>query len=680
MFKNLLFIFVVITFFTRLSAQTLQYDWTNTFGGNNSEDAKDIAVAKDNSVYVVGQFMSTVDFNPGVGVNAFTVAIPNGYIAHYAADGTFINVIPILSSLITNCNGVEIDDSNNVYVSGSFSGTVDFDPGAGIAQRTSNGVTDLFIAKYSSSSQLIWVRQYGQTLNTHNFDLEYSKNKLAINGRFNGSISFSAGDTITAMGGYDIFALVLDTSGVFKWAKSFGNSGNEDSRSICLDAQQNVYLSGTFTGTIDVNPSSTIVNNIVSNGINGGDVFILKLDTAGNYTWVRTLNGGGAEFIFDMQTYGENLYVNGGFTWTVDFDPSPAFDTLVNVGGIDAFAWKLTQNGTHLWVRKVGNNSFDFYDGRTIAFTKTGKPYFLGIFEGSANFNKQGNNSLSSNGSFDVYVWALEPNGDFRWAKSFGGTDNDVGLAIATDSEDNLLLGGFYRLTVDFNPWVGVDNHSAAPSGPSVLADAFVSKWSKCEYNSNINIVSCTKPYNWNGQAYNADGLYSGFFVSADSCDSTVALNLSFQSIDTTVTVNQQVLSANQNGAVYQWYDCVTWQPINGANSQSFSTPINGSYAAIIQINGCTDTTVCSKINSLSLSNTETTSDVLLYPNPANDFLNVISSNNIQEIKMYSMDGKLIMQSKENTKALDVRNIKNGIYILAFTLENGYEFRKIWKK
>ncbi len=658
----------------------MRYDWTNQLGSTNSEDAKDVVVAMDNSIYVVGQFMNTVDFNPGPAVNSFTVIIPTGYIAHYASDGTFINAFPLLSSQITSCNSIEVDDSNNIYVSGNFSNSVDFDPSANTNILSAAGTSDLFLAKYNSAHQLVWVRQYGGTLNTFNNDLDYKKGRLVINGKFNGSVNFAPTISYTTAGSYDIFALCVDKNGIFKWAKTFGNMNNEDTRCITQDDNKNVYIGATFTGTIDVNPNTSIVNNITSNGINGGDVLILKLDSLGNYTWVRTLNGAGAEFIFDIKTHNNYLYANGGFSWTVDFDPGLGFDTINSNGGLQSYAWQLDLNGNHNWVRTLGNTSADFYDGRTISFSKSGNPYFMGIFEGAANFNHQGSNVLSSKGAFDIYVLALKPNGDYSWATTLGGTDNDIGLGIATDTSDNLTLCGFFRATVDFNAWAGVNNFTATASSPANLADAFLTKWRVCETESNIIDSICGKAYTWNNQVITVAGIYTAIFANADSCDSTVVLNISFVQIDTSTTINQQTITASQSNATYQWYECSNWQPIVGATQQSYAPNKGGTFAVLITYNGCTDTSSCRTFIPLNVGNIASNFGLKIYPNPANNILMISNYSLIKSIKIYSMEGKTIISKKLESNWIDISAFTKGSYIVEVELHNNQRTKQLITK
>ena len=120
-----------------------------------------------------------------------------------------------------------IDSSGNVYTTGYFTGTVDFDPGAGTSNLTSVGSTDIFISK-------------------------------------------------------------LDSSGNFVWAKSMGGTGTDQANSISIDSSSNIYTTGYFAGTVDFDPGAGTSNLTSASGSN--DIFILKLgDTAPTLTEVTAV-------------------------------------------------------------------------------------------------------------------------------------------------------------------------------------------------------------------------------------------------------------------------------------------------------------------------------------------------------------------------------------------------------
>lgn len=123
---------------------------------------------------------------------------------------------------------------------------------------------------------------------------------------------------------------------------------------------------------------------------------------------------------------------------------------------------------------------------------------------------------------------------------------------------------------------------------------------------------------------YSASGIYFDVLVSAEGCDSTVTTELTVKdAIITTVTAANEVLTADQDNAEYQWINCENNTIINGATSQVYTATANGSYAAIVTFDGCADTTVCVNVTTLSAQNVNANAQVKVYPNPSNGMITI---------------------------------------------------------
>jgi hypothetical protein len=173
---------------------------------------------------------------------------------------------------------ITTDANGNVYSTGTFSGTVDFDPAVDITNLTSAGEYDIFIQKLDSNGAFLWVKQMGSL----NYDwglgitTDATGNIYTI-GNFSGTVDFDieAGTVnLTSIGDFDCFILKLDTNGNFVWAKQMGGTGYSSGNSITVDADDNVYTTGRFEGTVDFDPG-TGITNLTAGEL--ADIFILKL-------------------------------------------------------------------------------------------------------------------------------------------------------------------------------------------------------------------------------------------------------------------------------------------------------------------------------------------------------------------------------------------------------------------
>jgi len=193
----------------------------------------------------------------------------------------------------SEARSVAVDSSGNVYTTGSFEGTVDFDPGAGTANLTSNGSYDVFVSKLDSSGNYVWTKQFGGTEYSRGYSVAVdSSGNVYTTGDFQGTFDFDPGAgtaNLTANDGTDVFVSKLDSSGNHLWAKSCGGGvgggvDNDIGYSVAVDSSGNVYTTGVFQHTVDFDPGAG-TTEFTSAGAR--DLFVSKLDSSGNYLWAK---------------------------------------------------------------------------------------------------------------------------------------------------------------------------------------------------------------------------------------------------------------------------------------------------------------------------------------------------------------------------------------------------------
>ena len=374
-------------------------------------------------------------------------------------------------------NGIAVDASGNVYTTGTFTGTADFDPGAGMANLTSaGGISDIFVSKLDSAGNFVWAKAMGDTGwdAGHGIAVDLSGN-VYTTGFFEGTVDFDPGvgtAELTGTADADIYVQKLDSAGNFVWAKAVGGLERDQGRGIAVDSSGNVYTTGFFDGTVDFDPGVGTFDLISTRvGSFGGDVFVQKLDSAGNFVWAKGMGGSyvdhGLGIVVDTS---DNVYTTGVFQDMADFDPGPGTFNLISEGGNDIFVSKLDSAGTFVWAKAMGGIDGDEGDG--IAVDSSGNVYSTGFFEGTVDFDPgAGTADLTSAGSLDSFVQKLNSAGIFVWAKAMGGTDPQGGSGIAVDTSGNVYTTGSLEGTADFDPGSGTANLTSAG-----LNDIFVSK------------------------------------------------------------------------------------------------------------------------------------------------------------------------------------------------------------
>ncbi len=280
---------------------------------------------------------------------------------------------------------------------------------------------------------------------------------IYITGGINGTVDFDPGPGVYNLSGNgSVFFMKLDPAGNFIWARTIGSSMPDSGVNILPDDSGNVYITGTFGNTIDVDAGPAVINL----GVSGADdVFIIKYDINGNYIWatsIYSVNGNSVEdFVSDGQG---NFIITGGFQATTYFGglyPQTSFSSF----NLDTYVAKMNAAGTFLWSAKFGGaGANDVGYGLTV--DNAGNILTVGAFQSTCDFDPSGATfNLASAGSLvDIFICKLDANGNFIWAKRIGNTNDEFGYGIDHDNADNIYVVGKFKNTVDFDPNAGVSN------------------------------------------------------------------------------------------------------------------------------------------------------------------------------------------------------------------------------
>jgi Beta-propeller repeat/Dockerin type I domain len=428
---------------------TSSFGYVMSLGGSGNDEGIGIAVDAAGNTYVTGAFQGTVDFDPGPGV--FNLTSAGGYdafVAKYDNAGNFVWARGMGGSSSDAGLGIAVDGAGNVYTTGYFLGTADFDPSPGVFNFTSAGSSDAFVSKLDSAGNFVWARQFGgphgeagQRITVDGADNVYTTGYFDADSGL-GTVDFDPGPgvyNLTSVGDHNTFVSKLDSAGNFVWARAL-DSSTDDGQSIAVDGAGNVYTTGNFTGTADFDPGPGVFN-LTSAG--GSDVFVWKLDSAGNFVWARQLGGSSFDGSYGLALDGAgNVYTTGYFNGTADFDPGAGVFNLTSAGNNDAFVSKLDSAGNFVWARAMGGSGTDVGNG--IAVDGTGAVSTIGYFNGTADFDPgAGVFNLTSAGSDDVFVSTLDNAGNFISARALGGSNSDIGQGIAVDGAGNAYATGY---------------------------------------------------------------------------------------------------------------------------------------------------------------------------------------------------------------------------------------------
>jgi hypothetical protein len=363
------------------------------------------------------------------------------------------------ASGVDQINGVVVDPAGNVYVAGTFTASVDFNLGTGIAGLTSQGGPDGFLAKYTGTGGFVWAVRFGGTeAETVSALARDGAGNLYVGGGFGGTTRFDTpggAQTLISAGGTDGYVAKFTTDGNFVWARRFGSTSTDEVADLAVDASGNVYAVGAFAGQADALPAAGAT--IVSNG-SDFDGFVLSLDGSGAVRWAFSLGGTQADSALAVRVTSDGaVAVAGTFTGNADFAPDTATSGLAAVGGTDVFLASYSTAGALSWVRRIGGLGDEAVARGGLAADATGGIAATGKFTGSVDFDPgAGVATRTSVGSSDVYVVRLDGTGAFQSVFTLGGgTGTPAAAYLAFGADGNLLVTGAFAGSVDFNPGAG---------------------------------------------------------------------------------------------------------------------------------------------------------------------------------------------------------------------------------
>lgn len=244
------------------------------------------AVDSEESVYIVGKFNGTINFDPENSSSQTTSQSNNYDIFVYKlnSEGDFEWRKTCGGNGIDRANDIALDDSNNVYIVGNFTETVDFNPNSETAIETSFGSTDYFLLKLDSEGIFEWVYTNGGIFQDLGQKIAIDEEQnILISGQFQDFVQFYS-VSYMSNGLKDIYVQKIDSEGIPLWQQHIGGGGFNQVNSIITTSSGIIYSTGYFGGNVDIDPG----NNVVEISADDGRGFIQKLNN--NLVSVEEIN------------------------------------------------------------------------------------------------------------------------------------------------------------------------------------------------------------------------------------------------------------------------------------------------------------------------------------------------------------------------------------------------------
>ena len=461
-FKNYTLFLLSVFSIGNVAAQS--FEWGGRFGGTGEDVVKSMHVDEQGNVYTTGYFTDTADFDITTAGNYELTASAwyDVFVQKVDNQGNLVWAKKFGGEGFDLGSAISTDVAGNVLITGVFENTVDFDPDGSGTTLTSNGGQDIFVLKLSPSGAFIWATSIGSEGYEEALAIDAtSTGNPVLVGHFSETIDFNSGDgvfTMSSVGGNDTFILQLKDDGAFQSANRYGGSGIDIAMDLEITPNNDMYITGYFDETADLNPNLVIVSNFTSSA-SGFSGYIIHLNSSGELVYAGVTSGGNVQNNNIAVDLLGNTYVTGYFSGSANFNHTAggsADFTKTSNEFYNGFVTKYNNAGVIQWVRHLQCDSTLF--GFGIGVNSLGHVLSGGYFEGTANFGApESPLSLteSSPNATEAFLNVLDNDGNFVNAFQFGGVDFIDTNTLGIDGADNVYHAAHFMLTVDINPLPG---------------------------------------------------------------------------------------------------------------------------------------------------------------------------------------------------------------------------------
>lgn len=323
---------------------------------------------------------------------------------------------------------VGVGPDGSVYVAGSFAGSIDVG-GQTLTNDRGDGIADTFMARLDSRGRAIWTKVISHGPAVRGLEVDALGDAI-IAGDLYGSADFGGG-VLTSAGGSDIYVAKFGPNGTFAWSKRFGSPQQEDCRSVAVDADGSIVLTGQFFKRVDFGGGDLIAHG-------GGDAFLAKLTGSGDHVWSQ-------RFGDTSQQDGKSVAVTLDGHIAFYMADSPRF--LGYFDGEGALEWSHGYSSAWIGTPQLTTDP----DGGLI---------IAGVFQDALDVG--GATLVAPPQASLGFLLSLDAGGVYRWSAAFGDADGTAFAAgLAIDAGSNLFMVGTLvgKITLDGTELAGPDRN-----------------------------------------------------------------------------------------------------------------------------------------------------------------------------------------------------------------------------
>ncbi|ANM31476.1 hypothetical protein ABI59_20755 [Acidobacteria bacterium Mor1] len=368
---------------------------------------------------------------------------------------------------------IAVDSNGNVYLTGTFRQTVDFDPGPGVFELDAGSTNASYVASYTEAGAL----RYAFMLTTsatllHRGIAVDSNGNICLSGGMSGTTDFDPGPGEEIRSPVDgrIFVAGYDANGDYRFAVNMGVTSvtAELANAVTMDNLGQCHVAGQFVGETDFDPTA---GEFILESNGNSDIFVAKYSAAGGFLDAFGVGGqfGDRALGIAVDAAG-NRYVTGEISSEVDMDPGPLVQNIPHAGADDIFLASYDASNNLRYALSIGDTGGDL--GESVDVDAAGNAFITGRFDDEPDFDPgPGTLLLDAGSNSDLFLASYDSSGDLRFAFNLGNGNPVRGDGIAVDATGGPHVTGRFGGTLDFDPSAG--DASITVFGTSALVASY---------------------------------------------------------------------------------------------------------------------------------------------------------------------------------------------------------------
>ncbi|MBI3517913.1 MAG: gliding motility-associated C-terminal domain-containing protein [Bacteroidetes bacterium] len=433
-------LFFILMFHQYIFSQNF---WAYSAGSIKEDETMDICYDYNGNIisagYISGQ--TTFNYSTNLVLNSNSNGNPDIYISKSNSSGQIIWAVKAGGSGSDRATSVKSDANGNIYITGFYYGSATF---GSIILSSVNGSQDGFIAKLDMNGVFIWAKSFGGNLAEwgNSITVDDLGNPI-VTGQFQGSTNFS-GTILTSMtnpntmfASFDIFVAKYSPTGNLTWVKQGSAKYDDRGLDIISDSQNNIYVCGQFSDTIQFQNTH---NNMIMNAS-----FIIKYNANGQEQWFRKATGVFSIPYSMVMDNSNKIYITGDFQGSLTYFGLSGNSFINGTYSNKTFLMKIDNAGNFIWGKS--ESSTNYLSGKRVALDAQQDPYIFGEFGCTMTeySDAYGPGVFNSIGFGDLFITKYNNTGTRQWFRHFGGPRNDKAHGLLVAGINEPIMAGSYE-------------------------------------------------------------------------------------------------------------------------------------------------------------------------------------------------------------------------------------------